>query len=254
SDRDEEAPAWESLSEDKKKEMDLKMAVYAAQIDRMDQGIGKIVEAIKDKGQLDNTLILFLSDNGACAESGPFGFDRRKNGLPPGGGDSYMSYGLSWSNASNTPYRRYKHMVHEGGVATPLIAHWPGRIKDKGGLRKQAGHVIDLMPTCIELANAKYPAEYKGKKILPPEGKSLVPAFYSKTVQERTIFFEHEGNKAVREGKWKLVAKNKGKWELYDLEADRTETNDLIEELPQKAKELISLWNTWAQKVGVKEP
>lgn len=253
SSRDEGAPAWESLSEDKKKQMDLKMAVYAAQIDRMDQGIGRIIESLEEKGQLDNTLILFLSDNGACAETGEFGFDRRKNGLPPGGVDSYMSYGLSWANASNTPYRRYKKLVHEGGVATPLIAHWPNRIKDRGAFRKQASGVIDLMPTCIELAKAKYPAEYKGKNILPPEGKSLVPAFYGKAVQKRTLFFEHMGNKAVRKGKWKLVAENKGKWELYDLEADRTETNDLVERFPQKAKELISLWNAWAKKVGVKQ-
>ncbi len=173
--RDKLALVWEELSEERKEELDLKMAIYAAQIDRMDQGIGRIVGALKKNGQLDNTLIFFLADNGGCEEGGPYGFDGGFFGKKPKGTlgtvDSYSSYGLSWANASNTPFRRYKHWVHEGGISTPLIAHWPAVVKQKGQLTHQVGHIIDIMATCCDVAGAEYPAKYKDKKIMSLEGK-----------------------------------------------------------------------------------
>ncbi len=247
--RDPETWPW---AEEKNKElMDLKMAIYAAQIDSMDQGIGRVVSTLKKTGCLDNTLIFFLADNGGCAEGGPTGFDRRENGLPPGGVDSYMSYGLSWANASNTPYRRYKHWVHEGGIATPLIVHWPAGIKAHNELRDQPGHLIDIMATSLDVAGAEYPGEYKGRKLIPLEGRSLLPAFENKPIEREALYWEHEGNRAVRKGKWKLVSKYPNDWELYDLQADRTELNNLAQKYPQKVKQLKALYESWAKRCGV---
>ena len=246
---------WPWAEEKNKESMDFKMAIYAAQIDRMDQGIGQVVAALENAGCLDNTLIFFLSDNGGCAEGGPVGFDRRKNGLPPGGVDSYMSYGLSWANASNTPFRRYKSWVHEGGIATPLIVHWPACIKDKGRLRTSVGHVIDIMATCLDVAGAKYPARYKGHDIIPTEGRSLVPAFANKPIEREALYWEHEGNRAVRKGRWKLVSRRKGgdgHWELYDMQADRTELNDLAKKQPEKVEQLKAMYESWAERCGVR--
>jgi arylsulfatase A-like enzyme len=249
--RDKKAKSWKDLDDDKKKEMDLKMAVYAAQIDRMDQGIGRILDKLREIDKEKNTLVLFLSDNGGCAEGGIWGFDNRNNGLPPGGVDSYMSYGLSWANASNTPFREYKHWVHEGGVATPLIAHWPGRIKDRNAIRHQVGHVIDVMATFVEIAGAKYPASYKGNDIWPLEGKSLVGAFDNRCIKREAVYFEHEANCAIRKGRWKLVRKHNCKWELYDIEADRTETNNMAEKNPGRVKELAVMWQDWSKRCNV---
>ncbi|MCK5557677.1 MAG: arylsulfatase, partial [Candidatus Hydrogenedentes bacterium] len=225
SDRD--APAWEDVPDEKKDELDYRMAIYAAQIDRMDQNIGRFVDALKDLGQLDNTLILFFVDNGACAEdyddvygSGPAEQLGTKEGY-------FLTYGRGWANASNTPYRFYKHWSHEGGVASPLIAHWPDGIADRGGFRHEPTHLIDLMPTCVELAEAEYPARYSGHDILPMEGVSIVPAFGNEPLGREAIYFEHEGNRAVRMGKWKLVAMHGEPWRLYDMELDRTEMHDL---------------------------
>ncbi|MBN2093394.1 arylsulfatase [candidate division KSB1 bacterium] len=247
---DPEAMPWENVPD--MELMDLKMAVYAAQIDRMDQGVGKIMNKLREMGQAENTLVLFLSDNGACHESGPLGFDNRKNGLPPGGVDSFMSYGRSWSNASNTPFRLHKHWVHEGGISTPLIAWWPGKIQQPGTITHQPGHIIDIMATCCVVAKAKYPAKIDNKPIIPLEGKSLTSVFKGKTRKlHETIYWEHLGNRAIRQGKWKLVSVNKGQWELYDLEADRTELKDLSTIYPAQLKEMIRIYEKWAQKWGV---
>ncbi|MHC4396992.1 MAG: arylsulfatase [Planctomycetota bacterium] len=249
--RDKTATAWEQV--ENKEEMDLKMAVYAAQIDRMDQGVGKILDEVKALGQEENTLVLFLSDNGGCHEGGPWGFDWRKNSLPPGGVDSYMSYGLSWANLSNTPFRRYKHWVHEGGIATPLIACWPAVIKNRNFITHQTGHIIDIMATCIDIAGIDYPKTYNGQEIIPLEGKTLLPIFRGKKRQgQNTIYWEHMGNKAIRHGKWKLVSVRKGKWELYDIETDRTELNDLVHKYPKKTEQLKTMYESWAKRCGVR--
>ena len=244
---------WPWVDEKNKELLDLKMAVYAAQIERMDWGIGKVIDKIRQVGAEENTLVLFLADNGGCAEGGPIGFDNRKNGLPPGGVDSYMSYGLSWANASNTPFRRYKHWVHEGGIATPLIAYWPAVIKNAGSLTHQTGHIIDIMATCLDVAGIEYPKAYKGRELIRLEGKSLLPIFEGKRRRGyEAIYWEHEGNRAVRQGKWKLVAAYKGRWELYDMEADRTELNNLADEYPQKVERLKAMYEGWAKRCGVR--
>ena len=249
--RDEGAIPWDGVED--KELMDLKMAVYAAQIDRMDQGIGKILSKLEATGKKENTLILFLSDNGGCAETGPLGFDRRNNGLPPGGVDSYMSYGLSWANASNTPFRLFKKWVHEGGISTPLIACWPDVIKKKGGITHQLGHVIDIMATCVDIAGAKYPELFNGKKVIPLEGKSLLPVFQGKKRNTHDyLFWEHQKHEAIRHSKWKLVARKPGHWELYDLEQDRSEMNNLSDKYPEIAHQLKSKYQEWAKQWGVR--
>jgi arylsulfatase len=249
---------WDDV--ENKEEMDLKMAVYAAQITCMDRGIGKVLDKLEEKGQLNNTLIIFLSDNGGCAEGGIWGFDNFKNGLPPGEADSYMSYGESWANLSNTPFRLYKHFVHEGGISTPLIVHWPAKVKDPG-IRKQMGHLTDLMATCVDVAGASYPEIYKGNQILPPEGRSLMPAILEDRPLHDTLCWEHEGNCAVRAGNWKLVARSKltkdhkvnpeVSWELYDLNTDRSELNDLSGQHPRKVSELAATWMDWAKRINI---
>ncbi|MFV1994381.1 MAG: arylsulfatase, partial [Verrucomicrobiales bacterium] len=248
------------------------MEVYAAMVDNMDQGIGRILEALEKAGELENTLILFLADNGGCAENmgrqGAFqprenlgamsagqlqpdmipeksrdGWKVRKGrGVMAGPADTYLGYGEAWANASNTPYRYYKHFVHEGGISSPLIAHWPDGIPRRGELEHTPGHLIDIMATCVELAGAQYPATFHqgDQEIHPMEGISLAPAFTGEgeTIHKKraAIFWEHEGNRAIRVGDLKLVAKGiKGPWELYDLATDRTEQNDLSASRPEEA-------------------
>lgn len=248
--RDPEAMAWEDVED--KELMSLKMAIYAAQIDRMDQGIGRILKTLEDQGRLDNTLVIFLSDNGACHESGPLGRDFWGNGVTPGGVDSYQSYGRSWSNAGNTPFRLHKHWVHEGGISTPLIVRWPQIIHNGGELTDQVGHIIDLMATFVDVAGASYPESNNGKTIQPMEGKSLLPVFKGKEREPHPyLFWEHMGNKAVRHGNWKLVAADSQTWELYNLEINRSETINLIDDEPQRAEQLKSEWIRWAERVGV---
>jgi arylsulfatase len=245
--RDEKAPSWEEIED--KEFRDLKMAVYAAQIDRMDQGIGRILNKIHEIGREGNTLILFLADNGGCAEE----INRGEPGALPGTPESFLSYGLPWANASNTPFRLFKHWVHEGGISTPLIASWPAVI---GGPRitPEVGHVIDIMATCIDVAGADYPKTFNGNEIIPLEGKSLEPVFEGiPRDKDRTIFWEHEGNRAVRRGKWKLVSKFPAGSELYDLEADRTEMHNLIGENPGVAAELSAAYGDWAKKCNVED-
>ena len=253
--REERITAWEDVNQEKKELMALKMAIYAAQVDCMDQGIGRIVATLQQQGQLDNTLIFFLSDNGGCAETGVWGFDNKPDGTL-GENSSFSSYGASWANASNTPFRRYKHWVHEGGISTPLIVHWPARIKEAGTFRRQSGHVIDIMATCVDVAGATYPAEFKGHAIKPLEGKSLVPAFGNGHIERQAIYWEHEANRAIRVGKWKLVSRymsrdNLGPWELYDMETDRSETKDLAQEYPERVKEFAAMWQRYAERADV---
>jgi arylsulfatase len=254
------------------------MEVYAAQVDRMDQGVGRIVSALKEAGQFENTLILFLVDNGGCAErmgravhidrvrrpaTRPIGADvvqtkvfpeYTRDGRPiwdgqavmPGGDDSFVAYGEGWANVSNTPFTLYKHFTHEGGISTPLIAHWPKGFSARGEWERQPGHLIDLMPTFVALAGSV-------AKELPMEGVSLLPAFKGEPLRrERPIFFEHEGNRAVRDGKWKLVARGAtGKWELYDMDADRSETSDLAASDPQRVEAMRKQWRAWAERSDV---
>jgi arylsulfatase len=271
--RDTRVPPWEEAEQ--KDWQVRRMEVYAAQVSRMDQGIGQIVNELKRNDLLDSTLIFFLSDNGGCAEEIDDGWkewilhgheyvsrERTLDGkliqigndpsYMPGAYDTYQSYGVPWANVSNTPFRLYKHWVHQGGVATPLIIHWPEEIKAKSELRRQPGHLIDIMATCAEVAGAPYPTEYKGHPVTPLEGKSLVPAFDNKTVDREAIYFEHERNKAVLDGKWKLVAKGEeGHWELYDMEEDRTETNDLAKKFPRKVNQMRKMWQAWAERAKV---
>jgi arylsulfatase A-like enzyme len=261
------------------------MQVYAAMIDCMDQGVGRIVDSLQKTNQLDNTLILFLQDNGGNLETtgragnmkraavptlpvrGPDFIEtegqprRTRDGWPmlhgegvmPGPADTYIAYGKSWANVSNTPFREYKHFVHEGGISTPLIAHWPDHITRKGELEKQPGHLIDLMATCVDLAGATYPTRYDGHDILPMEGRSLLPAFDGKPiVRTDALYWEHEGNRAMRDGKWKLVAKYPaGKWELYDIEADRTEMHDLSAVDPDRTRAMAEKWEAWGKRDDV---
>jgi arylsulfatase A-like enzyme len=279
-----QAGDWDKV-EDKKWESRC-MEVYAAMIDNMDQGIGRIIDELKVQGNFDNTLILFLQDNGGCAEAmgrtdkghgrdadlKPMGPDdlqpkiwppmqtrdgrwvRSGPGVMPGPEDTYVAYGRSWANVSNTPFREYKHWVHEGGISTPLIAHWPAGISSRrnGKLESQPGHLIDIMATCVDVAEAKYPNEFHGQKIKPMEGVSLKPAFNGRNLKRKNpIFWEHEGNRAIRDGKWKLVAKENQSWELYDMEADRTETCNLADKNPKKVKELAVAWDAWAARANV---
>lgn len=246
--RDPAAPPWEQVDRAKQIDMDLRMAIYAAQIECMDRGIGRIIGKLEQQGILDNTLILFLSDNGACAEVTPWGFDK-KLGVKLGAPGSWSSYGMCWANASNTPFRLYKHWVHEGGIATPLIAHWPSVIRQKEQLTHQVGGVIDLMATCCDVAGATYPQTHNGKRIVPLEGKSLLPILHGKQRKGHdALFWEHEGNRAVRMDKWKLVSRRPLRWELYDMSADRTEMNNLASENSDLVKKMTGMYDDWAKR------
>ena len=246
--RDERVPAWEEVPAADRDEWDLRMAVYAAQIHCMDRNIGRVAAKLEELGKRRNTLIMFLCDNGGCAEI----IDRGEPDVAAGKADSYLSYGVGWANASNTPFRRYKHWVHEGGIATPLVVSWPAGLQAKGVVHDVA-HIIDVAATCIDLAGADYPAERGGKSIHPLAGVSLSGVFRGEALaREVPLFWEHEGNRAVRDGDWKLVARHGQPLELYNLQADRTETQNLIDDQPERAKRLANAWQTWAGQVGVR--
>ncbi|MFP4260255.1 MAG: arylsulfatase [Opitutales bacterium] len=262
-----------------------RMEVYAAQIDRMDQGIGRVIETLEAAGQLDNTLILFLSDNGGCHEdikgewarrmqNSPSARKHTRDGRPvrfgnevdylAGPEDTFMSYGPSWANLSNTPFRKFKCWVHEGGIATPLIVHWPQGIQERDALRRQPAQLPDLMATFLDVSGSEYPKTIGERSILPHEGYSLVPTFEDQPHAREVLYWEHEGNCGIRRGRWKLVCTNENYlhstkdnsfdalvWELYDIDVDRSELNDLSAEQPEIVQELTELWLAWARRCHV---
>jgi len=251
---DPKTPQWESIED--KLEMDLRMALHAAMVHMIDEGVGRVVAKLEELGALDTTLILFLTDNGASAEGGPLGFVRSERGDPTaktGTPESYVSFGIAGANMCDTPFRKYKMYTHEGGIATPLVAHWPKGIPARlnGTFAHEVGHVIDLLPTCLDLASTPYPSQFKGKGLIPVAGKSLVPALRGASMGERELYFEHQGNAAARIGPWKIVRGHGKPWELYDLAADRTELNDLSNQHPEKLAELKAKWRKWATSSGV---
>ncbi len=263
--RDSRVRAWQQTPHRRWHER--RMEVYAAQIELMDRGIGRIMEKIRQVGAEKNTLVMFMADNGGCAEEigskwkGPHIPKTTRSGnhvqrgndpsYMPGPEETFQSYGIGWANASNTPFRLYKHWVHEGGIATPLVVHWPEVIRQGGKLTHQPGHVIDILPTCLEAAKIPYPKALAGYKLTPIAGESLMPVLQDKTRQRGPIFWEHEGNRAVREGKWKLVSRHPDAWELYDMRADRTEMNNLAEKFPVMVKDLSQTYDAWAKRSNV---
>ncbi len=270
--RDPSQPEWTKAEE--KAWLLRCMEVYAAQIDRMDQGIGRIVETLRASGELDNTLIVFLSDNGACAEDIPDNVTVSElvdnlmiakshtragelvqfGNLPhvmPGPENTYQSYGTAWANLSNTPFRLYKHWIHEGGISTPLIMHWPEGIAERGGIRHTPGYLPDIMATILDASGTPYPAERAGQPIPPLEGETLRAAFDGDVERSRPMFWEHEGNAAVRIGQWKLVRNYPAPWELYDLGDDRTEQRDLASVHPERVRDMSRQYDAWAARCGV---
>jgi arylsulfatase len=255
--RDEAVAAWDDLSEQEQNEFVQRMAIYAAQMDAMDQGIGRVIKSLEKKGQLDNTVIFFLSDNGACAEFVSSGKSKAVNGKA----DTHESYRINWANLSSTPFREYKHFTNEGGIATPLIIHYPNGISRKlnNTFVNDYGHLIDLMATCADLGQAQYPETSGGNAVIPMQGVSLTPNFSGKRLKRPLpLFWEHEANIAMRDGKWKIVAKtkegtpfDKSSVKLYDMETDPTEMNDLSERYPERKADMLSVWNAWAEAVGV---
>ncbi len=246
--RPSDVPAWDSLSAEEQDKSDHMMAVYAAVVAHLDRSIGDLVSGLNKRHVLDNTLILFMSDNGGSGEpnaKGMFIGDPTK-------ANSHWLCGAGWAYAQCTPFYRYKRYCHEGGIATPLIAHWPQGISSKGELRKQPGHLIDLMPTLVELSGADYPETLNGTSVLPMEGKSLVPAFNDQPIERGNVFWEHMGNAAIRDGDMKLVReKRSGDWELYDMSKDGTEQNDLAVRHPERVQSLSKQWQAWANRTQV---
>jgi len=249
---DKQNPAWRTIPADRQKDLARRMAIFAAMVDRMDQNVGRVLRDLEAKQELDNTLILVSSDNGACAEWDPWGFDVQSgpnnvlhsgaqlDGMGQAG--TYHSYGSGWANTCNTPWRLYKHYTHEGGISSPSIAHWPAGLKArKGGINNQPWHFVDVLPTLAAVGGAKTPPECAGV--------NMAPMFDGKAVNRGPLFWEHEGSRAVRDGKWKITAVYpKGKWELYDIEADRTEQRDLASKHPDRVKRMASQWETWAKE------
>lgn len=269
--RDEHAPAWETLDPQRREWESLRMAVYAAMLDRLDQNVGRILECLEATGRRDNTLVIFLADNGGCAEEFPpdgrnvarYHLPTSRGTLPrmgnnpaiePGPEDTFQSYGLPWANASNTPFRRFKIWTHEGGIATPLILNHPALNSRDGRIVDAPCHIIDLMPTILELTGAAYPDERDGRAVQPLPGRSLVAAAKGDNAAgERTLFWEHSGNRAVRVGNLKLVSEYGSGWELYDLARDRSETRNLAAERPGEVAALARRWDAWAAEVGVRD-
>ncbi|MFN3326441.1 MAG: arylsulfatase [Bryobacteraceae bacterium] len=263
--RDERVPEWKDTPN---KEWEARrMAVYAAQMELMDEGVGRILAKLKEKGIEDNTLVMFLSDNGASDEvirsnfsnanySGttPDGRQIRHGNDPsvtPGSAVTFQSYGFEWAHLSNTPFRQFKARTHEGGIASPLIVRWPSAIRGDT-MQSRPSHIIDLMPTCLEAAGVPTPAERNGFRLTPIEGRSFLPALRgSKDSDHDALYWEHQGNRAVRQGDWKLVAMHNGDWELYNLAADRTETQDQVKRHPERAEEMARSWENWAKRCQV---
>ncbi len=242
------AVAWNSLTAEQKRFQSVKMAIHAAMVHRIDIEIGRVVDRLKAMGGFDNTLIFFLSDNGASAEQIIRG-DMHDRAAPPGSAGSFLCLGPGWSSAANAPLRLHKSWVHEGGIATPLVVHWPRGIPARGELRHNPGHLIDLAPTILEVAGGQWPANFAGKPMPPPPGKSLVPAFARDgSITHDYLWWCHIGNRAIRVGDWKLVAAGQSPWELYDMRSDRSETKNLAAEHPDKVKELDQAWTRRAEE------
>lgn len=269
--RDPRVPAWSAVAN---KEWEARrMAVYAAQVARMDSNIGGIVDALDRSGRLQDTLIMFLSDNGGCAEGQPHGPVRDTADLPaflrprtrggrpvvrgnrsdilPGDDTTYASYGTAWANLSNTPFREYKHWVHEGGIATPLVVHWPAGDLAVGAVRDDPHQLPDVLATVLAVTGTPYPSDFGGRERLTPTGQSMLPAWRAEQTPEHDLFWEHEGNAAARRGRWKLVRKYPGSWELYDLATDRAELHDRAAEDPTTVARLSAAYETWASECGV---
>lgn len=263
--RDERVAPWENVK-DKRWEAN-RMATFAAMVERMDTGIGRILAKLAETGTATNTLVMFFSDNGACDEAiQPGWYDvptRTRDGRTikignqdhhvfAGPEETWQSYGPGWANVGNTPFRLHKHYVHEGGIATPLIANWPGVITTNSPLTSEVSHLTDIMPTCLELAGTEFPVTFRGQKPLHPEGVSLLPVLHGRPVNAETPrFWEHEGNRGVRLRQWKLVARHEQPWELYDMAADRTELKNLAQQQPDRVKQLVALYQEWADRCGV---
>ena len=244
--RPDHVPAWDSLdAEDRQWEAD-RMEVFAAMVDVLDQNVGRLIAAVKDKGIFDDTLILFCSDNGAC----PFERTRGRY-LKPWDPKSYWTYDASWAHVGNTPFRLYKQNQHEGGISSPLIAHWPAGLKtEPGAITRQPAHLIDFMATFLELADANYPMRIGSRQIEPLQGKSLLPIFHGQHREpHETLYFHFGTDRALRQGQWKLTSAKLGKWELYNLDLDRTELNDLSEQEPQRVDSMATEWFRMAKDV-----
>lgn len=270
-DRDPSVPAWDDVGDHEWQTR--RMQVYAAQVTRMDRGIGTIVAALESAGVLEDTLVVFLSDNGGSAEEMRDGWADELPHVPahirrttrggrrvrlgntpevvPGPENTFASYGRAWANVSNTPFREYKHWVHEGGIATPLIAHWPAAGLDTGTICHQPGQLPDVMATVLAATGVDFPDDFPNRDPLPIEGMSLLPAWRGERTVERELFFEHEGNAAVRRGRWKLVRKFDRDWELFDIVADRGELRDLSESHPAVVADLAASYQAWAARCGV---
>jgi len=256
-----QVPAWED--EPNRAWQQRRMEVYAAQIDRMDAGIGRIAKALEDTGRLEDTLIMLTIDNGGChveyttTRTGSFLNATTRDGRPlrvgnhpdvmPGAEDTWQSYGYGWANASNTPLRLFKQYNHQGGIRVPLIVHWPKVVAKGGQITDQLAHVVDLLPTALDAAGVAYPQAFQGRQVSPVDGKSLVPVFRGDKRQGHdALFWKFAHGRAVRQDKWKLVAMDKQPWELYDVDADPAELDDLANRMPQKVEELQELWEDWA--------
>jgi arylsulfatase len=238
---------WNKLSAADKDRFDTMMAVYAAAISRVDRAIGTLVARLKAAGELDNTLILFMCDNGGNGESGPDG--RLAGKGTPGSAQSVVWTGMNWATLQNTPFQYFKHFTEEGGIATPLIAYWPKGIAaaQRGTKVTAPGHLIDVMPTLVEVSGATYPTTFNGHAIVPMQGRSMVPAFTGKPLtRDKPIFWEHEGNRAVRDGRWKLVARFRQPWQLFDMTKDRAEMHDLAAAQPDRVKAMAAQYDAWA--------
>jgi arylsulfatase len=243
--RDPQVPDWKNV--ENKEEEELKMEVYAAMVDRLDQNIGRILRKVEELREWDNTLIMFLSDNGACAEVAEF-----TPGIPPGPIESYRSLNLPWANATNTPFRKYKNHDFEGGICTPFIAHYPALIETPF-ITDQPGHLIDVMATCIDLSGAVYPETYGGYEILPLEGRSLLPIFRREQRSgHEVLYWQWARSVGVRMGDWKAVGYVDTPWNLYNLQEDRTELRNVANEHPELVRKLDSLYHQWALSTGAK--
>ncbi len=249
--RDVPTRIWASLPPAEKARQQKAMAIYAAMVEHMDKTVGELVSALKSQGVYENTVILFLSDNGGCAEGGVLAVDSENAPLEDWGSErSFIRCGRLWANVQNTPFREYKHDTHEGGISSPLIVHWPAGLPESlhGRFCRTPAHVIDLMATCIDLSLAEYPRIFKGREILPLEGESLVPILEgSEEPVHPALYWEHEGNRAIRVGDWKLVARHNQPWELYDLRVDRSERNNVAARFPQRVRTMSNQWETWAR-------